>query len=348
VVTGYESAAPVYPSRTSAERLAVASDKTRAEAKGIVKKLDAGGGTAIGAWLRCADDLFGVDPGVIRQVILLTDGCNESEEPEELDAALEVCRGRFQCDCRGVGADWDVDELRYISSTLLGDVDIIPDPAEMAAEFRSLMQRAMAKATTDVRLRVWTPQGAQLTLVKQVSPTVEDLTSRRIAVDERTGDYPTGAWGSETRDYHIQISVPPHAVGDEMLAGRVTLVVDGDAQSPARIRAEWTDDSELSTRVNHEVAHYTGQVELAGAVQDGLAARRAGDLDTATVRLGRAVQLAAANGDEQKLGELARIVDIEDATSGTVRLKPAVEKLDEMVLETRSVKTVRVTQAHQT
>jgi hypothetical protein len=78
-------------------------------------------------------------------------------------------------------------------------------------------------------------------------------------------------------------------------------------------------------------------------VHEGLAARRAGDLGTATVRLGRAVQLAAQNDDAQKLGELARIVDIEDATTGTVRLKPVVEKLDEMVLETRSVKTVRVT-----
>jgi hypothetical protein len=343
VVAGYESAAPVYPPRTSLDRLAVASESTRAAAKDLVKQLTAGGGTAIGAWLRCVDELFGGDDGVIREVILLTDGCNESEERASLDAALDACRGRFQCDCRGVGAGWDVDELRHISSTLLGDVDIIPDPSDMPAEFRALMQRAMAKATTDVRLRLWTPLGAQLTLVKQVSPTVEDLTARRIDVDDRTGDYPTGAWGDETRDYHIRISVPPHPVGEEMLAGRLSLVVDGAARPASRIRAEWTDDSELSTRMNHEVAHYTGQVELAGAVQEGLAARRAGDLDTATVRLGRAVQLAAHSGDAEKLSELARIVDIEDAMTGTVRLRAAVEKLDEMVLETRSVKTVRVT-----
>jgi hypothetical protein len=29
-----------------------------------------------------------------------------------------------------VGTDWDVDELRKISTALLGTVDIVPDPAE--------------------------------------------------------------------------------------------------------------------------------------------------------------------------------------------------------------------------
>jgi hypothetical protein len=345
IVAGYERADVVYPTRKSSDRLAVASDATRLEAKKLVKKLSADGGTAIGAWLRCTRECFGTESGTVRQAILLTDGCNESEEPEDLDAAIADCEGRFQCDCRGVGADWDVDELRHISSRLLGDVDIIPDPGEMAAEFRAMMQRAMAKATTDVRLRVWTPSGAQVKFVKQVAPEVEDLSARRVEVDERTADYPTGAWGSETRDYHVCITVPAHDPGDDMLAGRVSLVVAGEPGSPARIRCEWTEDEALSTRINREVAHYTGQVELADAVQEGLAARKAGDLDTATVRLGRAVQLAQASGDEQRLHELARVVDIDDATTGTVRLRPSVEKLDEMVLETRSVKTMRVVRA---
>ena len=62
---------------------------------------------------------------------------------------------------------------------------------------------------------------------KQVAPEILDLTSARVDVDERTGDYPTGRVGRRVRDYHLSVRVPPGAVGDEMLAARVSVVVDG-------------------------------------------------------------------------------------------------------------------------
>ena len=98
----------------------------------------------------------------------------------------------------------------------------------------------------------------------------------------------------------------------------------------------------MSTRINPHVAHYTGQVELAAALADGLEARRAGDDATATSRLGRAAQLAAESGNDGTLRLLARVVDVEDAASGTVRLRRNVDAADEMALDTRSTKTVRV------
>jgi len=342
VIAGYEQAEIVYPPAPERPALVEASAASRKAAKRVVGRLDADGGTAMGVWLRRALSLFSREPGVIRRAILLTDGRNESEAPEALDDALAECAGRFECDCRGVGADWEVAELRRIGSALLGSVDIIPDPGSMRVEFESMMQRAMAKQTADVRLRLWTPQGARVSFVKQVSPDVDDLTAARVDVDERTGDYPTGSWGDETRDYHVCIAVPSGEVGDEMMAGRVSLVVDGVADAAAPVRVVWTDDAALSTRISREVAHYTGQVELADAVQEGVRARQAGDTETATRRLGRAVQLAAASGDQERLRELERIVDIDDATTGTVRLKREVDRLDEMVLETRSVKTMRI------
>ena len=38
----------------------------------------------------------------------------------DLQNAIAAATGVFQCDCRGVGADWDVNELRGIASALLG------------------------------------------------------------------------------------------------------------------------------------------------------------------------------------------------------------------------------------
>ena len=90
------------------------------------------------------------------------------------------------------------------------------------------------------------------------------------------------------------------------------------------------------------MAHYTGQQELAAAIADGLAARQAGNDDEATTKLGRAVQLAAAAGNDATTKLLAQVVEIDNAESGTVRLKRNAEALDLMALDTRSTKTTRV------
>ena len=50
---------------------------------------------------------------------------------------------------------------------------------------------------------MWTPQGATVKFVEQVAPTIEDLTDARVPVDARSSEYPTGAWGDESRDYHV-------------------------------------------------------------------------------------------------------------------------------------------------
>ena len=99
---------------------------------------------------------------------------------------------------------------------------------------------------------------------------------------------------------------------------------------------------EWSTRIDPRVAKATGQTELAAAIQEGLAARRAGDPQTATARLGRAVALAHASGQEETAQLLTRVVDVVDPVTGTVRLKPKVRDVDEMTLDVESTKTVRV------
>jgi hypothetical protein len=108
------------------------------------------------------------------------------------------------------------------------------------------------------------------------------------------------------------------------------------------VRAVWTDDAALSTKMNRQVAHYTGQAELADAIQEGLEARKNGDYETATAKLGRAVQLAAESGNEDTTKLLNKVVDVEDPATGTMRLKARVNDADEMALDTRSSKTVRV------
>ncbi|TYK50426.1 vWA domain-containing protein [Actinomadura decatromicini] len=342
VVAGANQPRMVYP---QAERLVEASETSRRGAVNAVGRLEAAGGTAIGSWLRLAERLFsGNDDDAVKHAILLTDGKNQHETAAELDAALRACSGRFLCDARGVGTDWDVAELRKISSALLGGFLDVPDPADLEADFLAMTRAAMGKEVAGVALRVWTPRQARLRFVKQMVPAVEDLTDRRVESGTQTGDYPLGAWGDEAREYHLCVEVEPGDIGRQMRAAWVKLLAGDAVLASGNVLAEWTDDEAMSTRINGRVAHHTGQSELADAIQQGLEARREGDEDTATARLGRAVVLAREVGNEQISDLLDKVVDVIDPARGTVRLKREVAKADEMSLDTRSVRTVRTRQ----
>ncbi|MBD0265477.1 MAG: hypothetical protein ICV78_22980, partial [Tolypothrix sp. Co-bin9] len=138
----------------------------------------------------------------------------------------------------------------------------------------------------------------------------------------------------------------PGNVGDEMLAARASLVYTNNGVETkiveARILATWTSDDAKSTKIDRRVAHYTGQAELAQSIHEGLEARAKGNIEVATAKLGKAVKLAHESGNEATAKLLKTVVDIQDAPTGTVRLKKAVAKEDEMALETRSTKTTRI------
>ncbi len=320
------------------------------QALGAIHNMRAFGGTRISNWLHLALDQFRARQGALRQALLLTDGQNDAGDTLPLQTVLAQCEGLFQCDCRGVGTDWQVEQLRTIAGKLLGTVDIIPSPQQIDADFHAILQRAMSKTVSDVFLRLWTPQGARVKFCKEVSPAIVDLTARAREVKPQWREYPTGAWGKgESRDFHFCIEVTPGTVGDEVLAGRASLVyTDRGAENKvaeARILAVWTDDEAKSTKIDRVVAHYTGQAELAQSIHDGLEARARGDEDRATALLGRAVKIAHDSGNEATAKLLRGVVDVEDAGTGTVRLKAGVAKEDSMALETRSTKTARIAKA---
>lgn len=341
VVSGTGMASMVYPSE---ERLVPLDAHTRREAKRAVDRLRARGGTAIGQWLLAAKRLLAPHPDAIRHAILLTDGKDESETPADLAAAIEQCQGVFTCDCRGVGTDWVVAELRQVASGLLGSLDIVAEPGNLIADFTAMIENAMGKAVADVALRLRTPGTARLRAVKQVRPTIEDLTGRRTDVSVNLGDYPTGSWGSESRDYHLHLEVKePGDVNDPVRIFQVSLVAHapgGTETELARlgVEVEWTGDEELSTKINPEVAHYTGREEMARAIQEGLEARRGGEESTATAKLGRALELAKDAGDEHTAKLIKGVVE-EDPVTGTIKLRRKVADEDEMTLDTESVKT---------
>lgn len=343
IVAGTHQAYLAYPPARAGAGMVKMDPNARFAAQQAIAQFRSDGGTAMGTWLTLAGRLFDSIPLLNqRHAILLTDGENHNENPEQLDAAIRGVTGKFQCDCRGVGVDWQVAEVRRIAQALLGSVDIVPQPEAMAQVFADLMLQSMSRGVADAQLRVWAPQGSEVMFVRQVSPTVEDLTARRVTVNPLTGGYPTGSWADESRDYHVGIRLSAKGLGQEQLAARVQLAMNDAVMAQGLVKARWSDDDQLTTRISPEVAHYTGQTELADAIQKGLAAKAAGDDATATTKLGRAVQLAAQTGNDEATSRLRKVVDIDDVDTGTVRLKRTVDKADEMALDTASTKTTRV------
>jgi uncharacterized protein with von Willebrand factor type A (vWA) domain len=334
-------------------RAAEATPENKHKASTLLMNLTAGGGTAMSTGLNAARGIFEQAPNAIRQAVFLTDGKNESEAAGNVTAMLRACEGMFECDCWGVGTDWRVGEVQEIARALLGKASLIPDPAGIDAAFRAAIEKASAKSLKDVRLRLWTPQGAQIAYVKQVNPTIEEMTNKAKQVSPQVREYLTGAWGAgESRDFHVAIDVKPGKVQDEMLAARPSVVylesTSGQWQeqevkpAEARLFANWTGDDSLSSRIDQHVAHYTGQGELAQAIQQGMELREQGNEAAATQLLGRAVQIAHQSNNQEMTQRLKKVVEVVDPENGTIRLKKKVDKAAAMDLELESRTTKRV------
>ncbi|WP_410614906.1 vWA domain-containing protein [Amycolatopsis sp. lyj-109] len=314
----------VYPAEPP---LAVAGERTRHEAKAAASGLIAGGGTAMSTWLDLARDLFGKTPAAIRHAVLLTDGKNESDHRGALDAALDRCRGRFACDARGIGDDWEPRDLQRIASVLRGSADAVLEEAELAGDFRRLVERAMGRTVPDVRLRMTTMPYSRLRFVKQVFPTEVDLTAQCHKVGQVL-ELPTGAWGDELREYHLCLDVETAELSryEDRLLGAVTLFADEPVAEQQAVVGYLTDDLALSSVPDDDVARVTGQAELGRAVRAGWDAFERDDRVVAAREWGTAVRLATELGNAEILKRLGRLIDVRD--DGTVTIKDAVRPRD--------------------
>ena len=267
-------AGPAPPSRcTRRPAAAVSAPQTRAEAKRAIDRLHASGGTAIGAWLHARRGCSPTGTGRHRA----RDPAHRRRERRAgrgLRAALDAVAGRFVCDCRGVGTDWKVAELRKIATAMLGSVDIVAEPADLAADFRAMMAAAMGKTSADVALRVWTPVNARCgSSSRSRRRRGPDRHAHRVG--HRARRLPARLVGrGEPRLPRLRRACAPGAAGERDAGrGRVCVVAGDDGARPGRVLARVDRGHRAVHPDQPQVAHYTGQAELADAIQEGLAAQ---------------------------------------------------------------------------
>jgi Mg-chelatase subunit ChlD len=346
VILGNESAQTLIPLQK-----ATAANKQSAIA--LVRQQDSGGNTYFGQWLTAATAIFRQRPQAIKVLVFLTDGENNDEDTSRrLPGALREATGLYQVECRGVGSSYRPEQLRTIVGALGGSIDGMQNAGDLAKDFAAIVEKTKGLSMASVQLQLWTPVGARVKMVKQVAPEILDLTGKLTpGSNPRIQRIDTGAWGEESRDYHVIVELEANAIGKvggpEKLCARVSLVYSDNGTETeiklnegGQIKAEWTDDEKRSAVINPKVANYTGQAELASKIQEGVQALNAGDEEKATKALARAAELAEATGNEEATKRLKKFIETDD--KGTKRLKKNISEGDKVDLDTKSTKTRRV------
>lgn len=338
VIAGGKDAKEVYPGDG---RLATATEQRRQAAKRCVDEIALGHLTHTGVWLRRAAELLATRPESIGHVLLLTDGI-VNQDRHDYEEDLAHCDGRFTCDAVGIGTDWDPDQLKHLADRFQGTRAFIEDLADLTDYFTEVCGTTMGKAVGDVELRVRTPGGAALASVRQMYPTLRDLDAHRRDLDERTVAVPLAAWGSETREYMLDLTSRAWRTGEEIRAAQVLLARAGSDEILARgnVLMCWTDDPTLNTEVDPKVAVHTGQERLAEHVRSGLAALRAGDPPTATRHLATARALADEAGNSGTARLIDRIIDFDPGTR-TATLKHGITEAERLALDVGTDRTLR-------
>jgi Ca-activated chloride channel family protein len=325
IVRGFMVAEMVYPTD---RKLATLDASTRAAAGDAVNRVYTSGGTRMSEWLTLGRQLLEPHTTSVRHALLLTDGQNVHDTADALTSVLAECSGRFVCDPRGVGDDWEPAELKRIAAELRGTAQAVARPNDLADDFRHTIQAVTGKVVPDLRLRISTSNVDRLAFCRQTYPTIAEIAGAQRPHDDGPVEISLGAWGNETREYHLRFTVRPDGrpFEEDLRVARLDVVADIPlVTAPVLVLVHWTDDDSLTGRGDRSVTFVSNQQELAAAMNAGYTAALRGDRPEAERRFGAAVKLATEMGEAGKLQEMSKVVRIIDAARGEVELRSDVQ-----------------------
>jgi uncharacterized protein YegL len=329
---------------------ALATPEQRRAAGVALRRVRAGGGTAMSTGLHAVVDTFARQPGRATKLLLLTDGKNESEPRSALEHAVARCAAAgIAVHAWGVGTAWDEAELRFIADHTRGDADIIPQPEQIGAVFAAAFQSLQQTALHEVQLRLWSPVGVRLAAVQQVFPQLVALEATPDPQQPRIQQVALGAFtAGEPRDYLLDLELPAYPPGQQFVVARPSLryrTAQAEAQEQQAERAAWvlaerSDDLALTGRIDPQVAHYTNQGALADQIRAGQDALAAGDLPRATRLLTEALQRSRASGNQPTTQLLEQLVT--EGPGGTAVLNPQADAVARKTLAIKAGRTTKL------
>ncbi|MFI6011818.1 VWA domain-containing protein [Streptomyces sp. NPDC051243] len=342
IVAGNHKAEVIFPATGGLARV---DALTREDAKLRVVGQFAEGGTAIGTWLTCAQNLFAATPAPsgVRHAVLYTDGKDEHETPEQLDDVLTACTDQFVCDARGLGGDWHYADLLRVTAALHGTAEAVTTVSDLTEDFTRLMRQAQRIVVPRVYLGLRLNDRFQLAFVRQTRPVEAELTARR-QVDLET-HVPLGSWPPETRQYQVSLRFDPHTltVDEDLRAARVTL----HAERPDGTRTPCSDTASMVVRRRStpgfgiprsaDLTRVENERELGMAMRACADAQLRGDLERADRELRLATGLAQDLRDTARLRLLRALAAT--GPDGRLRVRRDVSRAQIQRIGVESTKT---------
>lgn len=120
------------------------------------------------------------------------------------------------------------------------DAHLPVDASTVAATVR-IRAAPIDEPGVDAWLRLWTPRGAIVEVLREVSPATGDLLGDAVRLDALTIQCPAGRWTGGAREYELAVALAPRDAGDELLAARLGVVVDGEVVARALVAVVCVD-----------------------------------------------------------------------------------------------------------
>ena len=261
---------------------------------------DAGGTRIAPALIDALQELDKADAGMIRRLVLLTDGQTENET-ECLVQAEHAGRKGIPITALGVGKDWNEDLLIDMANRSGGTADYIHKPDQMVEYFQLTVQRAQATAIRNANLTLRLVQGVNPRAVWQVIPLIDNLGYQPIS--ERDVHVPLGELESgQGRTLLIELLVDPRPVGQYRI-GQVEATYDvpamqvQGAKSRLDIMLTFTQDASLIQQVHAPVMNIVEKVSAFKLQTRALQDLQSGNVAAATQKLKSAVTRLLSQGE---------------------------------------------------
>ena len=97
----------------------------------------------------------------------------------------------------------------------------------------------LGPAGAEAALTLWTPAGAELTALREVTPATADRLAGCVRVDDHTLRFDAGCWSDGVYEFELAVALPARDPGDEMLAARVGVLAAGEQVAGALIAVTW-------------------------------------------------------------------------------------------------------------
>jgi Ca-activated chloride channel family protein len=261
---------------------------------------DAGGTRIAPALVDALQELDKADAGMIRRLVLLTDGQTENEK-ECLVQAEHAGRKGIPITALGVGKDWNEDLLIDMANRSGGTADYIHKPDQIVEYFQLTVQRAQATAIRNANLTLRLVQGVSPRAVWQVIPLIDNLGYQPIS--ERDVHVPLGELESgQGRTLLIELLVDPRPVGQYRI-GQAEATYDvpamqmQGAKSRLDIMLTFTQDASLIQQVHAPVMNIVEKVSAFKLQTRALQDLQSGNVAAATQKLKSAVTRLLSQGE---------------------------------------------------